>query len=125
LARKSPIDAKALRQYGLATITLTPAVQETVARQLGFDAAEFPLAAECDDINTLLHLVLGSDVIGLLPHTLIPLRGQKLRRLSVAGMPDLHAHIHAIWLNGRTLAPATRRAIELAQTVSTELLHKA
>lgn len=124
LLRKASVDTDAIRRYGLATIALSPALHEALAHDLGFDAAGLPQTVECDDVNTLVHLTAHSDVIGLLPHTIIAQSGRKLRPLHVAGGALLHAKVHAIWLKGRTLAPATRRAIEIAHDVSKELIGK-
>ncbi|MBA5604110.1 hypothetical protein H3H36_01880 [Duganella sp. FT3S] len=89
----------AIGRYGLAAIALSPAWHEALSHDLGFDAAGLPQTVECDDVTTLVHLTAHSDVIGLLPHTIIA-------------------------QTGRTLAPATRRAIEIAHDVCKELIGK-
>lgn len=124
-ARRSKADTGVLKEFGLATIALTRVLQDELAQQLGFTAEEFPQAAECDDVNTLAHLVANSDVIGLLPHTIISQSRKRLRRLQVQGARAIHAQVHAIWLSGRTQAPATMRAVQLARKVSQELIAQA
>lgn len=123
LARKVPVECNAIKEYGLATIALTPTVHSLLARSLGFDVEGLPLAVECDDVNMLTYMVAHSDAVGLLPDTIIGQSRQRLRRLPVACAIDgLEAHVNAIWLKGRTLAPAMTYAIQLARAVSEELV---
>jgi DNA-binding transcriptional LysR family regulator len=120
LARRGELSVEALRQYGVAKISMSDNVQDGVARQLGLIGRDFPQRVECDDINTLLHLVEQSDVIGILPHAVVGPANKKLKLLRYPGGKDLEAHFHAIWLKGRTLAPSARRALQLAREVSKE-----
>lgn len=118
LARKAVLTPEHLSSYGLALISMTPALQQGVARACGLDAdAVFPRVVECDDLGTLAHLVEQTDVIGLLPHAM----GRKadLRALvSGPGQPQtLVADVQAIWLKARTRAPAVVRAIGFAREI--------
>ncbi|MES2259930.1 MAG: LysR family transcriptional regulator [Pseudomonadota bacterium] len=123
LARRKSIDAGVLKKYGVAMISITPAIRAGIAKNFGFDAVgSFPQVVECDDVHTLVRLLSTSDVLGVLPHTINFQSGQKLRRLHFAGAIDAHADVHAIWLAGRTLAPSAARAVKLAQEVSEALL---
>ncbi|MES2148958.1 MAG: LysR substrate-binding domain-containing protein [Pseudomonadota bacterium] len=83
-----------------------------MALELGCGGASLAQALECDDIHALMHLVAHTDVIGLLPHTIIAQSAPRLRRLQLAGAADMHTHVLAIWLKGRTLAPATERSVD-------------
>lgn len=116
-ARKAIASADAMARHGVAMISISPELLKGLAAAYGFaSGADFPLAVECDDIHTLVHLVIHSDVLGILPQAVA--NGRKtLHALypNVSNPP--HAHVHAISLKGRTLSPAARRAIALAQTV--------
>ena len=110
---------RALQQYGVAMISLSPALLEGVASLYGFaSASEFPLVTECDDIGTLLHLVLHSDVIALLPDAVAARSPRPLQLLRYGKVPPVYADVHALWLKGRTLSPSARRAITLSKEVS-------
>lgn len=126
LARRGRVDRPALLRHGVATISMSPALETMVARAYGFDSsAEFPQLVECDDVHTLVRLIGGSDLLGLLPHTLVAQDSRQLRQLRMEGAEDLEADIQAIWLKSRTLAPAAWRAVQLAQDISAGLIRAA
>jgi DNA-binding transcriptional LysR family regulator len=119
LARKAAPGPDALRQYGVAMISLSPPLLEGIAALHGFvSASEFPLVTECDDIGTLLHLVMHSDVIALLPGAVAARAPKPLHLLRYGKAPPVYADVHALWLKGRTLSPSARRAIAMARGVS-------
>jgi DNA-binding transcriptional LysR family regulator len=123
LARAGQADSLAMKKYGIALISMSSTMRTAFAADFGFKAvADFPQVVECDDVHTLVRLVMESDVLGFLPHTVVAQSGQKLRRLQVAGTRDAHADVHAIWLKGRTLAPAADKAVQLARTISMNLI---
>jgi DNA-binding transcriptional LysR family regulator len=116
LARKGLADKPALCRYGVAVISISPGLGGTLSAAYGFAmATEFPLAVECDDIHTLVHLVTHSDVLGVLPQAVVERNPKPLVRLQTVGSQASYADIYAIWLKGRTLSPAAQRAIALTQ----------
>ena len=109
---------EALRRYGVASISMTPALLEEVALGYGFDSARsFPLTVECDDMNMLADLVAQSDVLGLLPEGLARTHALSLRRLELTGVTPVVVNVHAVWLKGRTMSPAATRAVQLARQI--------
>lgn len=122
LARKGFASQEDLRRHGVALISVTPPLMDGVAATFGFASAEdFPLAVECDDIGTLVHLVSHTDVLGALPHAVADLSPRPLRRLQFPGDAPAYADVHAVWLKARTLSPSARRAIELARQISQDM----
>jgi len=87
---------------------------------LGFASPdELPVVVECDDVTTLARLAADGDMLALLPRALptaIELGLQPLRGVKTFG--DLYVDAHAVWLRGRTLAPAAETAIRLFRQVA-------
>jgi DNA-binding transcriptional LysR family regulator len=122
LTRKRHIDAKAIESHGIAVISIPLALRDAMASAYGFPVgADFPVSVECDDIHTLVHLVRHTDVLSLLPHSVARAGPKPLHYLEVASSKTTFADVYAIWLKGRTLSPAARRAIALAREVSVSL----
>lgn len=120
LAHATRVDIEAIRRYGVATITISPPLLDGVAALYGFNcAADFPLAVECDDIETLVYLATRTDVLALIPYAVGDAHSQALRRLPTTAGSAPFADVHAIWLKGRTLSPSAQRAIGLAQQLGT------
>jgi DNA-binding transcriptional LysR family regulator len=112
-------DRAALKRYGVATASLSGALQAVLARAYGFSSSRsFPLVVDCDDFNLLAQLVSHSDVIGLLPVSTAHADGPALCRLVFDGERPVQIDVHAIWLKGRTLSPAARRGVALAQRLA-------
>ncbi len=87
-----------------------------VALAYGFKShADFPLAVECDDLATLVHLAQHTDVLALLTRSVGDAHPNSLCRLATQEIDTPFADVHAIWLKERTLSPAAQRAISLAQ----------
>ena len=121
LARKGVADKQDLRRFGMAVISLSPGLRDGLSSAYGFaTTAEFPLAVECDDIHTLRHLVIHTDVLGLLPQAVVERNPKSLVGLKVSGEHASYADVYAIWLKGRTLSPAAQRAIELTRQIGSQ-----
>lgn len=121
LARAPRVDAEAIRRYGVATIAISPALMDGVAPAYGFKGhADFPLAVECDDLGTLVHLAQHTDVLALLTRPVGDAHPDTLRRLATVESKAPFADVHAIWLRDRTLSPAAQRAISLAQQLGAQ-----
>ena len=121
LADAAQVDAVAMRRFGVATITISPALLEGVAVLYGFEnAADFPLAVECDDLGTLVHLATRTDVLALVPCAVGDAHPLALCRLLTVTTLAPVADVHAIWLGGRTLSPSAQRAIDLAKRLGGE-----
>jgi DNA-binding transcriptional LysR family regulator len=117
--RRGVASSETLTRYGVAMISVTPALLKSVSAASGFKATDdFPLAVECDDIGTLVHLVSHSDVLGLLPQAVAASHSQTLVRLNAHAPSPFHANVHAISLKGRTLSPSARRAIQTARAIA-------
>ena len=120
LANAARVDADAIRRFGVAAITILPPLMDGVAALLGFrGTADFPLAVECDDIDTLVHLAMRTDVLALIPVAIGDAHPEALRRMPADNAQAPFADVHAIWLKGRTLSPSAQRAISLAQQLGT------
>ncbi|MBW8847548.1 MAG: LysR family transcriptional regulator [Burkholderiales bacterium] len=110
-----------LATHGLGMVSMTPVLHAQVAQALGFDRVEdFPLAVECDDLHTLARLALEGDMLALLPHALVAASGLALQALPAPRLnaEGLFAHVHAVWLRGRTLAPAAELAMRAFQALA-------
>jgi DNA-binding transcriptional LysR family regulator len=115
LLRDGAMDAATMARCGVALISMSPALRMGLAHAYGFASAEaLPVAFECDDLHTLMHLARNTDVLALLPVSLAARAPQVLHALPPVHPGTGFADLHAIWLKGRTLAPATLRAIDLA-----------
>lgn len=104
-----------LTRYGLGVVSTSPQLYAYVALGLGFASpAELPVAVECDDLGTLARLAAEGDMLALLPHALPVTRELGLQPVTgVKALGDLYVDAHAVWLRGRTLAPAAEMAIGL------------
>ena len=118
LLRKGAVHAEDMARYGVALISTSPLLLDSLAADFGFSSGQaFPLAVECDDIAMLARLIAETDVLGLLPDAIISRNGPKLRKLQTPGASLVFADVHAIWLKDRTLSPVAERAITLAQQI--------
>ena len=119
LACKGSVSAEALRDYGIARISISPELLGRVALALGFASHKsLPLTVECDDIQALAQLVANTDVLGILPEKIASRSEFRLHNLFHEGASTMYADVHAIWLKRRTLSPAAARAIDLARKIS-------
>jgi DNA-binding transcriptional LysR family regulator len=123
LAKQGAVGHDALMQYGLATLSLTVPLRQYLAAALGFGAGQaLPIRIECDDLAALCHIAQVREVLVLLPDAAANSAGKGLVKLPVenAAMP-MFADLHAVWLRDRTLAPSAELAMQLAQTIATQL----
>lgn len=122
LLRKGEVNAESLSHYGIALISTSPQLLDSLAADYGFaSGTQVPLAVECDDINMLSRLIAETDILGLLPDAIISRSGPKLRKLKTPGASLAFADVYAIWLKERTLSPAAERAITLARQIGANL----
>ena len=109
-----------LTRFGLGVVSTSPQLFAYVAQGLGFASpGELPVVVECDDVATLARLAADGDMLALLPRALptaLELGLQPLRGVKTFG--DLYVDAHAVWLRGRTLAPAAETAIRLFRAVA-------
>ena len=123
LARKALASTEDLQRYGVAQISISPTLLEGLATGYGFaTACDFPLAVECDDIGILVHLVTHTNVLGLLPQAVAERTPKPLHLLQSSNVSRPYADVHAIWLKGRTLSPAAKRAIKIAQDLGAVMI---
>ncbi len=116
LANAPMLEPHALRRYGIGAISMTSHLLKPIAVSLGFASVRsFPLALECDDLGLLTQVVANTDLIGLLPDNAAQQDPKRLQQLPWPGSRVQFADMHAVWLAGRTLSPAARLAIDLAQ----------
>lgn len=111
-----------LVQYGLGLVAVSPQLQAYVAQGLGFATpAELPVVVECDDLTTLARLAAEGDLLAALPRGLPIIDSLGLQPLrSLQTMGELYVDAHAVWLRGRTLAPAAEMAIRLVTVRSAD-----
>ena len=109
------VTAADLAHHGLGMVAMSAQLQAYVAQGLGFASpAELPVVVECDDLITLARLAADGDLIAALPRGLPLFEGLGLQPLrGVKAMGDLYVDAHAVWLRGRTLAPAAETALKL------------
>ncbi|MDT8992300.1 LysR family transcriptional regulator [Curvibacter sp. APW13] len=112
------MDTAAIRQCGVALISMSDTLRAGLARDYGFgDGEAFPMVCECDDLQTLVQMATRTDVLALLPQALVAQRGGHLHPLHPVLAAPTHADLHIMWLKERTLAPAALRAIALATEI--------
>ena len=115
------IGPQVLRQYGIGAISMTGALLKPIATSMGFATVrDFPLAVECDDLGLLSQVVMNTDLIGLLPEDAALQADKRLQQLPWPGSRVQFAHVHALWLAGRTLSPAAQAAIDVARSEGAE-----
>jgi DNA-binding transcriptional LysR family regulator len=109
------VTAADLAHHGLGMVSVSPQLQAYVAQGLGFRSpAELPVVVECDDLVTLARLAADGDLLAALPQGLPAIESLGLRPLrGLKTLSDLFVDAHAVWLQGRTLAPAAETAIRL------------
>lgn len=109
-----------ISRHGMGLVSMSPQLQTYVAHGLGFAGpAELPVVVECDDLTTLARLAAEGDLLAALPRglPLIETLGlQPVRGLQTLG--ELFVDAHAVWLRGRTLAPAATKAIALCRELA-------
>lgn len=123
LASSASVAPAELARFGIGIVSTTKAVLAYVARALGFAAdAKLPLAVECDDLHALASLAIEGDLVVALPHAFVASAGLRLVPLPGPGgqstVQVLHVDAHAVWLRGRTLAPAAAGAIQLLEVAA-------
>jgi len=111
----SRVTAADLAHHGLGMVSMSPQLQLFVAQGLGFASpAELPVVVECDDLVTLARLAADGDLLAALPRGLPVVDSlglQPIKGLKTLG--ELYVDAHAVWLRGRTLAPAAETALRL------------
>lgn len=114
------VTAADLTRYGLGMVAMSAPLQAYVAQGLGFASpAELPVVVECDDLVTLARLAADGDLVAALPRGLPIVDALDLQKLAGAkAMGDLYVDTHAVWLRGRTLAPAAETALKLVRAGS-------
>ena len=66
LLRKGEVNAESLSRYGIALISTSASLMDSLASDYGFaSGAQVPLAVECDDISMLSRLIAETDILGL------------------------------------------------------------
>lgn len=120
LQRAARVTAADLAHHGLGMVSVSPLLQAYVAQGLGFRSpAELPVVVECDDLVTLARLAADGDLLAALPQGLPAIDSLGLRPLrGLKTLGDLFVDAHAVWLQGRTLAPAAQTAIRLFRTAA-------
>ena len=115
--RVTPAD---VARHGLGLVSMSPLLRTLVARGLGFaSAAELPVAVECDDLVTLARLAADGDLLVALPRGLPLIDSLGLQPLTqLKALGDLRVDACAVWLRGRTLAPAAEKAIALVTAMN-------
>lgn len=72
LLRHGELDAEALTRYGIALISTSPLLMNSLATDFGFGPGDHvPVGIECDDIALLARLIAETDMLGLLPDAII------------------------------------------------------
>lgn len=116
----SRVTAADLSHYGLGLVSVSPQLQAYVAHGLGFASpAELPVVVECDDLVTLARLAADGDLLAALPRGLPLIESlglQPIKGLKTLG--ELYVDAHAVWLRGRTLAPAAETALRLVREMA-------
>jgi DNA-binding transcriptional LysR family regulator len=101
---------------------MTAPLRQLLAAAFGFGAGQaLPVRLECDDLAALCRIGLESDMLVVLPDTLVRQAGMPLVKLPAGNGAPLFVDLHAIWLRGRTLAPSAELAMDLARTVCHQL----
>jgi DNA-binding transcriptional LysR family regulator len=114
------VTAADLAHHGLGMVSMSPQLQLFVAQGLGFASpAELPVVVECDDLVTLARLAADGDLLAALPRGLPVVDSlglQPIKGLKTLG--ELYVDAHAVWLRGRTLAPAAETALRLVREMA-------
>lgn len=123
LAGAGAVSPAELARFGIGIVSTTKPLLAYVARALGFAGeAKLPLAVECDDLHALATLAIEGDLVVALPHAQVASAGLPLVPLPGPGgqgaVQVLHVDAHAVWLRGRTLAPAAAGAIQLLKVAA-------
>lgn len=114
------VTAADLSHFGVGMVSMSPQLQMFVAQGLGFASpAELPVVVECDDLVTLARLAADGDLLAALPRGLPAIDSLGLQPVKgLKTMGELYVDAHAVWLRGRTLAPAAEMALRLVREMA-------
>jgi DNA-binding transcriptional LysR family regulator len=110
--------------FGLVTSRLPDQVQAILCNLMGCTMEEgLPVAVECDDVQLLKALALGTDSVMIATPSLVrqELRAGTLHALAPRDLPEVRTQLGVVSLRGRTLSPVAAYAVEfLTQMVNAE-----
>jgi DNA-binding transcriptional LysR family regulator len=103
-----------LAPFGLVTSRLPEEVQTVLCKLMGLTMEEgLPIAVECDDIQLLKTLVLGTESVMVAVPDLVreELKAGTLQALTPQDLPQVHTALGVVSLRGRTLSPVATYAV--------------
>jgi hypothetical protein len=119
-AQQQPAD---LMPFGLASVRVPEALLLLLAPLMGMEKGTLlPLALECDDLNLLKLIAMGTDTVCALTDagTLTEVAAGKLVRLNVAGLPPMFSDMGIVSLKGRSYSLMARYAADYLMALATE-----
>jgi len=111
LARRKGVTLQQLWVHGVLSVRVPQGVRSVMADLLGLpSAAELSLAVECDHVDLLKDVALGSDSVLAAPHATVAqeVEAGRLHALVVEGLPPMASEMGVVTLNGRTPSPMAK-----------------
>lgn len=120
-----PVD---MVEFGVATVRLPQAIRAAMSALLRLEpGAPIPLALECDDVQTLKCVALGSDTVLAAVHAAVidEVAAGLLFPVAISNAPQLHTEMGIVSLRGRSPSPVAEfvigRLAELSEEIAAEM----
>ncbi len=107
--------AAALLPYGIASVRVPENVRMLMSTLMGLEPGKLlPFAIECDDLNLLKTVCMGTDTVLACPDAgaLQEVQGARLVRLDISDLPPLFNDMGLFALKGRTHSPMAQFAVD-------------
>lgn len=123
LASNQRHPAHVLNSYGLASVALPKKVKDSLHKALKLSSDEkIPLMIECDDLKTLKHLAVNSNlIVGLSTAEAInEISSGQLCQISLIDLPNVIVDLGIVTMKGQTLSPIAKLAIQYFREIANE-----
>lgn len=105
LLSRTAVTGASLLPFGIASVRVPEVVLMGMGERMGLEAGKrLPLAVECDDLNLLKSLAMGTDTVIACPDagSVQDVAAGRLARLDVADLPPASADMAIVSLQGRS-----------------------
>lgn len=120
LLDKPSLRGKDILPYGLASVRVPDKILLLLAPLLGLpDGTRLPLALECDDLNLLKSVAMGTDTVVACADAgaLDEVAEGRLVRLSTSDIPTQFSDMGVVSLKGRSYSPMAQYAVDFLATL--------
>jgi len=115
LLSRTALTGASLLPFGIASVRVPEVVLMGMGARMGLEAGKrLPLAVECDDLNLLKSLAMGTDTVIACPDagSVQDVAAGRLARLDVADLPPASADMAIVSLQGRSYSLMAQFAVD-------------